>query len=82
MKDQNQKSIVNAKDDIRDMLLSLRPGQYREILSVLDMVRAEITFMHQNRLGVFHNTVENPGNNAVFCDHTPVRKREWIEPLQ
>jgi len=81
MKDQNQKSIVNAKDDIRDMLLKLRPGQYREILSVLDMVKAEITFMAQNRLGVFHSTIEKPVTSC-FCDRSPIQKREWIEPLQ
>jgi len=81
MKGQNQKSIVNAKDDIRDMLLKLRPGQYREILSVLDMVKAEITFMAQNRLGVFHNTVEEPAT-PYFYDRSPVQKRKWIEPLQ
>lgn len=73
MSNPNQKSIESIKDDVREQLLTLRPGQYREILSALDMVKAEITFMAQNRLGSFRNTPVN---------HVPVKKFKWIEPLQ
>lgn len=54
-----KKNIATVKEEIIALLLTYkRPADFKEILSILKIAKAEIVFMHRNQLEIFSDHSE------------------------